>query len=192
MSPSCLLYQHKSKLCPHSEISPLTPGRIGDHHIRAVPRWGATRAGWRGARAAPAPARTQIPNIGSQRGDFQPARWTVVPTPAGTMCHHAGKNPAAAASGHALFVGIKYGLTVSGSCPARTGDGAEPVSATEPGFTTGNRNGPCVLQHHSGPCDHCGLRRFVLLDRHSRARFSRPGAGVRAARRERPARHRAR
>ena len=24
-------------------------------------------------------------------GDFQPARWTVMPAPAGTMCHHAGK-----------------------------------------------------------------------------------------------------
>jgi hypothetical protein len=24
-------------------------------------------------------------------GDFQPARWTVAPAPAGTMCHHAGK-----------------------------------------------------------------------------------------------------
>jgi hypothetical protein len=24
-------------------------------------------------------------------GDFQPARWPVVPAPAGTMCRHAGK-----------------------------------------------------------------------------------------------------
>jgi hypothetical protein len=23
--------------------------------------------------------------------DFQPAQWTVVPVPAGTMCRHAGK-----------------------------------------------------------------------------------------------------
>jgi len=24
-------------------------------------------------------------------GDFEPARWTVVPAAAGTMCHHAGQ-----------------------------------------------------------------------------------------------------
>jgi hypothetical protein len=39
---------------------------------------------------SPVPARTRIPNTGSQR-DFQSAQWTVVPTGAGTMCRHAGK-----------------------------------------------------------------------------------------------------
>jgi hypothetical protein len=83
----------------------------GDHQIRSAPvgrcacRMAALRsspvpASWVGpgrpARIAPggvSPARPPHPANSKYRlpGDFQPARWTVVPAPAGTMCRHAGK-----------------------------------------------------------------------------------------------------
>jgi hypothetical protein len=71
---------------------------------------------------SPAPARTRIPNTGSQWGFA-----------AGTMggcagsCRHdvpsCRQNRGAAAPGRAPFMPIKYGLTVSGSRPARSSEG---------------------------------------------------------------------
>ena len=51
---------------------------------------GAVRAGWRLSNPHPYLLAHEFQILASS-GDFQAARWTVVPAPAGTMCRHAGK-----------------------------------------------------------------------------------------------------
>jgi hypothetical protein len=103
------------------------PGDRGPSHPHGAP--GRALSGQDGGalRSSPVPARTRIPNIGSQRG-FS----------AGTMDGYAGycrhdvpscrQNRVASAPRRALFMDIRYGLTVSGSCPARTGRAGDRTS----------------------------------------------------------------
>src|SRR5580704_10414973 len=98
---ACRMAALRSSPVPASWVGPGRPARIAP-----------------GGFPRPARRTRRIPNIGFQ-GDFQPAGWAVVPAPAGTMCRHAGKI-AQRRLPHSPFLWIYgYGLTVSGSCPAR-------------------------------------------------------------------------
>jgi hypothetical protein len=105
--------------------------RIGGHRIRTqCPRSGAAWAGW-----GPQPHTHLLARefrIPVSKGDFQAARWTVMPAPAGTTGHHAGQLWVAATPGCTPFMDIKYCLTVSGmvSGPDQRGWLTEPQSPT--------------------------------------------------------------
>src|SRR5580658_10492366 len=80
-----MVSRRAGRMCSHLACG------TGDHRIGAVPSVGRC-AGRMAALSDPHPYllahefKYRLPT-----GDFQPARWTVMPAPAGTMCHHAGK-----------------------------------------------------------------------------------------------------
>jgi hypothetical protein len=80
----------------HWRVSVVDPGLVADRGERDAPRPHSTPVGRCACRMAgvPEPHRHLHAHefqISSSSGDFQPARWPVVPAPAGTGGHHAGR-----------------------------------------------------------------------------------------------------